>query len=59
MPCVYDGLGARLVEQVGFDLTFMTGFGVAASRGLPDTGLLAAEDMAQSARVICQVSEEC
>jgi hypothetical protein len=38
MPCCYDGLTARLVEQAGFDLTFMTGFGVSATYGLPDTG---------------------
>ncbi len=25
MPCVYDGLTARLVERAGFPLTFMTG----------------------------------
>ena len=28
MPCCYDGLTARLVEDAGFELTFMTGFGV-------------------------------
>jgi hypothetical protein len=38
MPCCYDGLTARLVEQAGFELTFMTGFGVSATYGLPDTG---------------------
>lgn len=38
MPCCYDGLTARLVEQAGFDLTFMTGFGVSSTYGLPDTG---------------------
>ncbi len=25
MPCVYDGLTARMVERAGFNLTFMTG----------------------------------
>lgn len=38
MPCCYDGLTARLVEQAGFNLTFMTGFGVSSTYGLPDTG---------------------
>ena len=38
MPCCYDGLTARLVEQAGFQLTFMTGFGVSSTYGLPDTG---------------------
>ena len=39
MPCCYDGLTARLVEQSGFKLTFMTGFGVSSTYGLPDTGI--------------------
>jgi 2-methylisocitrate lyase-like PEP mutase family enzyme len=38
MPCCYDGLTAKLIESAGFDLTFMTGFGVAATYGLPDAG---------------------
>ena len=25
MPCCYDGLTARLVEEAGFECTFMTG----------------------------------
>lgn len=37
MPCCYDGLTARLVEDAGFPLTFMTGFGVSGAHGLPDT----------------------
>jgi 2-methylisocitrate lyase-like PEP mutase family enzyme len=45
MPCCYDGLTASLVEQAGFDVTFMTGFGTAASYGLPDTGLLTVSEM--------------
>lgn len=40
MPCAYDALSARLVARAGFPLTFMSGFSVAASLGLPDTGLL-------------------
>ena len=49
MPCCYDGLTARLVEDAGFDLTFMTGFGVSAVHGLPDTGLISVEEMVSSA----------
>lgn len=37
MPCCYDGLTAKLVENAGFPLTFMTGFGVSGAHGLPDT----------------------
>jgi hypothetical protein len=57
MPCCYDGLTARLVEQAGFSLTFMTGFGVAASHGLPDTGLLTASEMWERGSVINNVIE--
>ena len=32
MPCCFDALSARLVEQAGFPLTFMSGFAVSASR---------------------------
>lgn len=48
MPCCYDGVSARLIERAGFDLTFMSGFSVAGSFGLPDTGLLNATDLAQA-----------
>jgi len=40
MPCCYDALSARLVEEAGFPLTFVSGFGAAAAKGLPDTGLM-------------------
>ena len=40
MPCCYDVISAKLIEQAGFDLSFMSGFGVSASKiGMPDTGL--------------------
>lgn len=45
MPCCYDALSARLVERAGFDLTFMSGFSTAASKALPDTGLLSYGEM--------------
>lgn len=52
MPCCFDGLSARLVESAGFNLTFMTGFGVSATYGLPDTGLVSVSEMLQNARTI-------
>jgi len=52
MPCCYDGLSARLVESAGFNLTFMTGFGVSATYGLPDTGLVSVSEMLQNACTI-------
>jgi len=42
-----------MVEGLGFNLTFMTGFGVSASLGLPDTGLISVNEMANSGSIIC------
>ncbi len=40
-PGIYDALGARLVEQAGFEAVYMTGNGVSASLlGKPDVGLV-------------------
>ncbi|KAA8495705.1 2,3-dimethylmalate lyase [Porphyridium purpureum] len=55
MPCCYDGLSAKLVERAGFELTFMSGFSVAGSKGLPDTGLLSYEEMRQRVTEITSV----
>jgi 2-methylisocitrate lyase-like PEP mutase family enzyme len=50
----YDALTARLVEQVGMPATFMSGFGVAATRlGLPDTGLISYGELVEQGRTIC------
>jgi 2-methylisocitrate lyase-like PEP mutase family enzyme len=54
MPCCFDALSARLVEQAGFPLTFMSGFAVSAARAaLPDTGLLSVSEMLDQGRSIC------
>jgi len=50
---VYDGLTARLVERYGFELTFMTGFGVSAVHGYPDCQLVSFQEMLDSAFSIC------
>ena len=55
MPCCYDGLTARLVEQAGFKLTFMTGFGTAAVQGVPDSGLLGLGEMVSTGSIVCGV----
>ena len=52
VPCCSDGLTARLVEQAGFECTFMSGFSVSATRGFPDCQLVSFEEMRQSATVI-------
>ncbi|MEM9133676.1 MAG: oxaloacetate decarboxylase [Actinomycetota bacterium] len=53
LPGCYDALGARLIEQVGFDVVYMTGFGTTASLlGRPDVGLLGLTEMVDNARRI-------
>ena len=55
VPCCFDALSARLIEQAGFPLTFMSGFAVAAARlALPDTGLITVTEMLDQGRAICQ-----
>mmetsp|Transcript_4483 Transcript_4483/g.7859 ORF Transcript_4483/g.7859 Transcript_4483/m.7859 type:complete len:333 (-) Transcript_4483:797-1795(-) len=53
MPCCFDPLSAKLVQRAGFQLTFMSGFSVAASKGLPDTGLLSYAEMRDQITEIC------
>ncbi len=54
MPCCYDALTAKLIEQADFKLTFMSGFAVSAARlGLPDTGLISYGEMVDQGRSIC------
>lgn len=53
MPCCFDSLSAKLIEDAGFTLTFMSGFAVSAARlGLPDTGLISYAEMADQLRNI-------
>jgi len=42
----YDALTAKLIEGANFEVVYMTGFGTAAAtRGLPDMGLLTMTEM--------------
>lgn len=43
--CSYDALTSRLCEEAGFPLVFLSGYNVASSQGLPDSGYIAMEDM--------------
>lgn len=50
-PGIYDGYGARLVEQAGFAAAYMTGNGVSATLlGRPDVGLVDLTMMTDHAR---------
>lgn len=46
-PGAHDALAARIIEHVGFDVVYFTGYGQAASYlGRPDVGLLTMTEMA-------------
>ena len=52
-PGAYDAFSAKLIESVGFDAVYMTGFGTAASTlGYPDIGLLTLTDMVTNVKRI-------
>lgn len=51
-PFVHDALQARIAEAAGFEAVYMTGFGTAAARGLPDLGLLTMTEMVETAAAL-------
>ena len=48
-PGAYDGITARMIEQAGFQVIYMTGAGTAATLGYPDYGLVTMSEMAENA----------
>ena len=55
-PGAYDALSAKLIEAVGFEAVYMTGFGTAASIfGLPDIGLVTMTEMVENAKRMVDV----
>lgn len=45
--CSYDGLSSRLYEEAGFPMVFLAGYVMASAFGLPDTGYIAFQEVAQ------------
>lgn len=55
MPCCFDALSAKLIQQEGYALTFMSGFAASASRiGAPDLGLMSYGEIVDHARNITE-----
>ncbi len=53
-PGVYDGISARLAEEAGFGLAFLSGYCLSASLlGEPDFGLLSGTQTVEAATRIC------
>jgi len=55
MPGCHDAMSARLIEEIGFELGFMSGFAVSAARlGMPDTGLISYGELVDQGQNICR-----
>lgn len=52
-PGIYDGISAKIAENLGFAAAYMTGSGVSASYGLPDLGLVTQTEMVNRAAQLC------
>src|SRR3954447_9345457 len=54
-PGCYDTLSARIIQRVGFPMSFISGYSVAASAiGEPDLGLLTQTEITDQARRVCR-----
>jgi 2-methylisocitrate lyase-like PEP mutase family enzyme len=54
MPGAFDAMSARLIEEAGFPLAFMSGFAASASHlAGPDAGLISLGGMVERGREIC------
>ena len=54
IPGVYDAIGAKIVEKVGFEAMFQTGYGTSAALlGMPDYGFIGSTETVDNARRIC------
>ena len=52
-PGVFDGISARIADQMGFEALYMTGYGTVASHlGMPDAGIATYSDMVGRVGVI-------
>jgi methylisocitrate lyase len=54
MPGAFNALTAMQIERAGFDAVYVSGAGLAAARGLPDTGLLSMAEVASEAVTIAK-----
>ena len=56
-PGVFDGISARIADQMGFEALYMTGYGTVASHlGLPDAGIASYTDMVGRVKVLTDAS---
>src|SRR5579871_811920 len=56
IPGAHNGLAAILARQVGFEVLYLSGAALSASMGLPDLGIMTAEELAMATRSICRAA---
>jgi 2-methylisocitrate lyase-like PEP mutase family enzyme len=57
-PGVFDGISARIADQMGFEALYMTGYGTVASHlGLPDAGIASYTDMVSRVKVLTDTAK--
>jgi carboxyvinyl-carboxyphosphonate phosphorylmutase len=55
VPGVYDAIGAKIAQKIGFEAMFQTGYGTSATLlGLPDYGFIGATETTENAQRICR-----
>jgi 2-methylisocitrate lyase-like PEP mutase family enzyme len=55
MPGCHDAISARLIEDAGFEIGFMSGFAVSAARlAMPDTGLISYAELVDQGQNVCR-----
>ena len=53
VPGVYDAIGAKIAQKIGFDAMFQTGYGTSATLlGMPDYGFIGSSETTDNARRI-------
>ncbi len=57
IPGVYDAIGAKIAQKVGFEAMFQTGYGTSATLfGMPDYGFIGSTETVENARRICRAA---
>lgn len=57
-PCCYDALSAKLIQQAGFQMTFLSGFAASAARiAAPDLGLMSYGEVLDHTRNVAEATE--
>ena len=55
IPGVFDAIGAKIAQKVGFEAMFQTGYGTSATLfGMPDYGFIGPTETVENARRICR-----